>query len=158
MSLLSSCTSLHVPPITGSGTYTCLMECLTVVAFLWRSCMRSQAMRPDGCDVQEAPPFEIPLDASRQPGSSFAGYVSMTVLPQHVSSRTKIDKLAWVLLTLQAQLHTSIKDFKVRALPVQSFLHVRCCCLIYHRLLPLCLQTGEVVLKTRARQVNGPVA
>ena len=68
----------------------------------------------------------------------------MTVLPQHVNSPTKIDKLAWVLLTLQAQLHTSIKDFKVRSSPVQSFLHVRCCCLIYQRLLPLCLQTGEV--------------
>jgi len=90
--------------------------------------MHSKAKRSDGCNVQEAPPFEIPLDASRQPGSSFAGYVSMTVLPQHVSSPTKIDKLAWVLLTLQAQLHTSIKDFKVCSLHRQHRLCVAVVC------------------------------
>ena len=78
-----------------------------------------RALRRDGCDVQENPPFEMPAEASRQPGSTFAGYVSMTVLPQHVSSLGKIDRLAWVLLTLQAQLHTSIKEFKV------------CCCMLY---------------------------
>ena len=136
----------------------CLIKCLTVIAFMWRSCMHSKAMRSDACNVQEAPPFGIPLDASRQPGSSFAGYVSMTVLPQHLSSPTKIDKLAWVLLTLQAQLHTSIKDFKVCPLPMQSFLHVRCCCLLHQRLLPLCLKSGEGVFKTPARQVKWPVA
>lgn len=66
--------------------------------------------------VQEKPPIDIPVEASRQKGSTFAGYVSMTVLPQHVGSPGKIDRLAWVLLTLQAQLHASIKDFKVRCL------------------------------------------
>ena len=75
--------------------------------------LHDQALRPAGCDVQETPPFEIPLEANRKPGSTFAGCVSMTVLPQHVSSPGKIERLAWVLLTLQAQLHTSIKDFKV---------------------------------------------
>ena len=37
----------------------------------------------------------------------------MTVLPQHVSNPEKIEKLAWALLTLQAQLQASIKQFKV---------------------------------------------
>ena len=63
--------------------------------------------------LQESPPFKVPLDAESYSGSTLAGYVSMTVLPQHVSSRDKIEKLAWVLLTLQAHLRTSIKDFKV---------------------------------------------
>ena len=63
--------------------------------------------------VQETPAFEIPADVSSPFEGTLAGYVSMTVLPQHVSSRERIEKLAWVLLTLQAQLHTSIKDFKV---------------------------------------------
>lgn len=63
--------------------------------------------------VQETPAFEIPADVSSRSEGTLAGYVSMTVLPQHVSSRERIEKLAWVLLTLQAQLHTSIKDFKV---------------------------------------------
>lgn len=53
------------------------------------------------------------MEASRQKGGTFAGYVSMTVLPQHVNTSAKVERLAWVLLTLQAQLHTSIKDFKV---------------------------------------------
>ena len=65
--------------------------------------------------VQEKPPIDIPVEPGSQKGSTFAGYVSMTVLPQHVGSPGKIDRLAWVLLTLQAQLHTSIKDFKARS-------------------------------------------
>ena len=63
--------------------------------------------------VQEPPAFESPADVSSRPEGILAGYVSMAVLPQHVSSRERIETLAWVLLTLQAQLHTSIKDFKV---------------------------------------------
>ena len=42
----------------------------------------------------------------------------MTVLPQHVSNPEKVEKLAWALLTLQAQLQASIKEFKVS--------HARC--------------------------------
>ena len=60
----------------------------------------------------------MPLEAGTQPRETLAGYVSMTVLPQHVSSPQKIDKLAWALLTLQAQLQASIKEFKVS--------HARC--------------------------------
>ncbi len=63
--------------------------------------------------VQETPAFEIPADLSSPPQGTLAGYVSMAVLPQHVSSRERIEKLAWALLTLQTQLHISIKDFKV---------------------------------------------
>lgn len=63
--------------------------------------------------MQEKPPIDIPVEAGKQKGSTFAGYVSMTVLPQHVGSAAKVNRLAWVLLTLQAQLHASIKDFKV---------------------------------------------
>ena len=73
--------------------------------------------------VQEKPPIDIPVEAGTQKGSAFAGYVSMTVLPQHVGSPGKIDRLAWVLLTLQAQLHASIKDFKV-----PSARHLICYC------------------------------
>lgn len=63
--------------------------------------------------VQGTPPFVVPQEAGPQPAGTLAGHVSMTVLPQHVSSSEKIEQLAWALLTLQAQLQASIKDFKV---------------------------------------------
>ena len=63
--------------------------------------------------MQETPPFAVPLGSGAQPSGTLAGYVSMTVLPQHVSTPEKIEKLAWALLTLQAQLQASIKQFKV---------------------------------------------
>ena len=55
----------------------------------------------------------MPPEAGAPPSGTLAGYVSMTVLPQHVSSPQKVEKLAWALLTLQAQLQASIKQFKV---------------------------------------------
>ena len=85
-----------------------------------------QGAQACGLVLQEKPPFEIPVEASRQEGSIFAGYVSMTVLPQHVSTAAKLERLAWVLLTLQAQLHNSIKDFKVRFLAAAA--HLVCFC------------------------------
>ncbi|CAL5224776.1 g7518 [Coccomyxa viridis] len=72
----------------------------------------SMAPQMDFTHPGEKPPIDIPVEAGKQRGSTFAGYVSMTVLPQHVGSAAKVERLAWVLLTLQAQLHASIKDFK----------------------------------------------
>ena len=79
------------------------------------------------------PPFTLPPEAGVHSKGTLAGYVSMTVLPQHVSSPEKIEKLAWALLILQAHLQASIKEFKVRharcgspaAMHQQAWLHPR---------------------------------
>ena len=50
------------------------------------------------------------------------GFLSMTVLPAHVSAPANLDRAAWMLLTLPAHLDLSVKAFKAR---LQSPLSVR---------------------------------
>ena len=63
---------------------------------------------------------ELPFTAEGTPlwdGMPKAGgFLSMTVLPHHVSNPDKVDRVAWMLLTLLAHLDFSVKAFKVACL------------------------------------------
>jgi len=64
---------------------------------------------------QEVPPFEVQDQAAFSADISTAGYISMVVLPQHVSTPAAVDKLTWAMLSMQNHLQASTTALQVKS-------------------------------------------
>jgi hypothetical protein len=71
---------------------------------------------PDACCLAAQQPLPFSAEGTElwDGMPEVGGFLSMAVLPAHVSAPARLDRAAWMLLTLPAHLDFSVKAFKAR--------------------------------------------